>query len=180
MGTIIESIGIAFERVLNAVDSAKKLLVLVTLFFLISSSYLVYRLSRSQELIASLIEPRIEYISGPCYFQSLRGGANSYKAVAIQFPLPDDLVKLGVTQSVSALLVRKDLSPTEFSNLCTKLVREILDPSVKSQLLKQSPDAKQWERRLQKFYRELEGLPSPTRLSPLSPVLKPLPAPSIP
>jgi hypothetical protein len=174
MEQIIEAIGRAFERIVNTVDSAKKLLVVVTLCFLVSSFYLVYRLSKSQELIASVVEPRIEYISGPCYFQSIRG---SYKAVAIQFPLPDDLVKLGVIQSVSALLVRKDLSPTEFSNLCTKLVREILDPSVKSQLLKQSPDAKQWERRLQEFYRELDHLPSPTMLSP---VLKPLRSPSIP
>jgi hypothetical protein len=65
MEQIIEAIGLAFERIVNTVDSAKKLLVVVTLFFLVSSFYLVYRLSKSQELIASVVEPRIEYLTLP-------------------------------------------------------------------------------------------------------------------
>lgn len=164
MEKLIEAVGLAVERILNTVNSAKKLLVVIVLSLLITCFYLVYQLAQSQDLITSIIEPRIEYISGLCYLQQIRGGINGLKGVTIQFPVAQDLIELGVEQNVSALLIRKKTTPAQFKVLCDRLIAEILDPEVESQILKNNPE---WKERLQEYYRELDkpkvkvpGLPS--------------------
>ena len=118
-------------------------------------AFLTYQLTKSQDIISELISPRIERVSGWCYQQKIRLDS---RIVAIQFPVPDALIKLGVEQNVSALLVRKNLSPAEYKALCDGLVEEILDPGVELNLLQSNPT---WKARLQEFYNNLNNSQQP-------------------
>lgn len=150
MDSIINSVITAVERLLNVVNSTRRLLFLTCLSLLLVCLFLIYQLSRSQEVISELISPRIERVGDWCYQQRIRLDS---RIVAIQFPVPDSLIKLGVEQNVSALLVRKTLNAQEFNTLCRGLVEEILDPGVELRLLQGNP---QWKQRLQQFYDNLD------------------------
>lgn len=146
MDSLINSIISAIERLLNVVNSTRRLLFLACLSLLLVCLFLVYQLARSQEVISELISPRIERVGDWCYQQRIRLDS---RIVAIQFPVPDTLIKLGVEQNVSALVLRKTLNAQEFNSLCKALVDEILDPGVELRLLQSNP---QWKQRLQDFY----------------------------
>jgi hypothetical protein len=150
MDSLINSIISAIERLLTVVHSTRRLLFLVCLTLMLICCFLIYQLTRSQEVIGELISPRIERVGDWCYQQRVRLDS---RIVAIQFPIPDYLIKLGVEQNVSALVVRKNLNPQEFSQLCKGLVDEILDPGVELRLLQSNP---QWKQRLQEFYKDLD------------------------
>jgi hypothetical protein len=155
MGEILNTIVTAIERLLTIVNSTRKLLFLACLIMLLGLMFLTYQLSRSQDVISELISPRIERVGGWCYQQKIRLDS---RIVAIQFPVPDALVKKGVEQNVSAFLVRKSLSVPEYNELCKNLVEEILDPGVELNLLQSNP---KWKQRLQEFYNNLNSAQPP-------------------
>lgn len=147
MEKIIEALGYAFERVLHSINSAQKLGVVIVLTLLFSCFFLVYQLSQSNELIASIIEPRIERVGGVCYQQQVRGR----RLVAIQFPVPDSAIKLGVEQNLSAYLIDSKIKDIQFTALCNDLVNMILDPSIEVDLM--NP---RWKKQLQEYYNNLD------------------------
>lgn len=161
MNSLIETIITAIERLLTVVHSTRRLLFLACLTLMLICCFLIYQLTQSQEVISELISPRIERVGDWCYQQRIRLDS---RIVAIQFPVPDYLVKSGVEQNVSALVVRRNLNSQEFSQLCKGLVDEILDPGVELKLLQSNP---QWKQRLQEFYKDLD---KPVHLQ--APVLK--------
>lgn len=158
MELILNTIITAIERLLNVVNSTRKLLLLACLTMLFGLCFLTYQLSRSQEVISELISPRIERVGGWCYQQRIRLDS---RIVAIQFPIPDALIKQGVEQNLSALVLRKSITPAEYDKLCNDLVEEILDPGVELSLLQSNP---KWKQRLQDFY---NGLNNPVPPPPI-------------
>lgn len=150
METFLHAIVSSIEKLLNIVNSTRRLLFLGCLCLLFFSSFLAYQLVQSQELISEIISPKIERVGGFCYQQRIR--LNS-RIVAIQFPIPDYLIKQGVTQNLSALLVKDTPSTEEFNRLCKGLVDEILDPGVELNLLQSNPD---WKKKLQDFYQNMD------------------------
>lgn len=158
MDSIINSVISAIERLLTVVNSTRKLLLLACLTLLLMLSFLVYQLAKSQELVSELVFPKIERVGGWCYQQRVRRDS---RIVAIQFPVPENLLKLGVEQHVSALVVKKNLTSAEFNLLCVGLVEEILDPNVEFNLLQSNP---KWKQKLQDFYKNLNN---PSEIVPL-------------
>ena len=102
------------------------------------------------QVISEIISPRIERVGGFCYQQRVRLDS---RIVAIQFPIPDYLIKQGVTQNLSALVIKETPSPEKFNALCKGLVDEILDPGVELNLLQSNP---QWRVKLREFYENLD------------------------
>lgn len=149
MEKIIEAVAAAIERILHSINSAQKMGVIVTLTLLFACLYLLYQLSQSQELVASIIEPRIEKVGGYCYQQQIRGR----RLIAIQFPIEKDMIALGVEQNLSAFLLSSDTKNIQFNKLCDGLVTSILDPAAEAGLLFGNP---QWKKDLQEYYRSLD------------------------
>lgn len=150
MESIINAVITAIEKLLNVVNSTRKLLFLACLSLLLFCGFLGYQLVRSQEVISEIISPRIERVGGFCYQQRVRLDS---RIVAIQFPIPDYLIKQGVTQNLSALVIKETPSPEKFNALCKGLVDEILDPGVELNLLQSNP---QWRVKLREFYENLD------------------------
>lgn len=148
---IIDAVVDAIERLLTAVNSKRRLLVLCCLSLIVICSYLVFELSRSQDVIAEFTAPRIERVSGWCYQQRIR---RDRRIAAIQFPIPDYLIKLGITQNVVAFVFEKQITQEDFDKVCSGLIDEIFDPQSKIKLLQSNP---QWKKRLQDFYINLDN-----------------------
>lgn len=147
---VVNGVISAIERLLNVVHSTRRLLFLACLSLLLVCLFLIYQLARSQELISELVSPRIERVGEFCYQQRVRLDS---RIVGIQFPIPDYLIKQGVSQNVSALVIKTVPTQSEFNSLCKGLVQEILDPGVELRLLQSNPD---WKQRLQEFYQSLD------------------------
>lgn len=148
---IIDAVVHAIERLLNAVNTKRRLLVLVCLALIVICGYLVFELSRSQDIISEFTAPRIERVSGWCYQQRIR---RDRRIAAIQFPIPDYLIKLGVSQNVVAFVFEKQVTQTDFDKICSGLIDEIFDPQSKIKLLQSNP---QWKKKLQDFYINLDS-----------------------
>jgi hypothetical protein len=149
METLIYAIINGIERLLSVVNSTRKLLFLACILLLFFSSFLGYQLVKSQEVLSEIMSPRIERVGGFCYQQRVRLDS---RIVGIQFPIPDYLIDQGVSQNLSALVLKRNLTAKEFDKLCKGLIDEILDPGVELRLLQSNPE---WKEKLQDFYKNL-------------------------
>lgn len=151
MVSIIDAIVSAIERLLSVINTKRELLVLFCLSLILFCGYLVFQISQSQDIISEFTAPRIERVSGWCYQQRIR---RDRRIAAIQFPIPDYLIKLGVTQNVVAFVFDKQVTQTDFDKICSGLIDEIFDPQSKIKLLQSNP---QWKKKLQDFYINLDN-----------------------
>lgn len=151
MVDIINAVISAIERLLTAVNSKKRLLILSYLSLIVICGFLVFQLSRSQDIIAEFTSPRIEQVSGWCYQQKVR---RNRRIVAIQFPVPEHLIEKGVLQNLTAFVFQEQITQSEFDELCSGLIDEIFDPQSKQKLLSSNPE---WKKKLQDFYINLDG-----------------------
>jgi len=158
MVELINAIVGGIERLLNTINSKRRVILLSFLVCLVIFFLLAYQLIHSQDVISEFIAPRIERVSGWCYQQRLVRGN---RIVAIQFPIPDELIPKGVTQSLAAFVFTKPLTNSEFDRFCEVLVDEILDPETKIRLLRANPE---WKERLKDYYKNLDN---PTAHIPL-------------
>lgn len=140
----------ALEKLLTIINSTRRLLFLGILTLLFFTGFLAHQLLQSQELISEIMSPNIERVGGYCYQQRIRLNA---RIVGIQFPIPEALLREGVTQNLSALLLSDEPDQAKFNRLCKGLIDEILDPGVELDLLKSNPE---WQQRLLDFYRGLD------------------------
>lgn len=151
MVELINAIVGGIERLLNTINSKRRVILLSFLVCLVIVFLLAYQLIQSQDVISEFTTPRIERVSGWCYQQRLVRGN---RIVAIQFPIPDELIPKGVTQSLAAFVFTKALTNSEFDRFCDALVNEILDPETKVRLLRANPE---WKERLKEYYKNLDN-----------------------
>jgi len=151
MVEIINALVGGVEKLLNVVNSKRRLLFLACLTLLAICTLLAYQLVLSQEVISEFTSPRIERVSGWCYQQRIR---RDRRIVAIQFPIPDLLIPKGITQSLVAFVFTKPINQLQFDELCNSLINEVFDPQPKLKLLRSNPE---WKVRLQDFYRNLDS-----------------------
>lgn len=163
---LIDALINAIDRILVIVNSGRRLLFLFCLTLLFMCCFLVYQLARSQDIIAEFTSPRIEKVSGWCYQQRVR---RDRRIVAIQFPIPDALVKLGVTQNVVAFVFEKQIEQAQFDQICNGLTDEILNPQSKIKLLQSNP---QWKSKIQDFYKNMDNpvMQEPIKKSDVDPL----------
>jgi hypothetical protein len=133
---LLNAIVSAVERLLSIVNSGRKLLFLICIVSMGVSIYLMWQVANSQELIAQLVSPHIVRARGWCYEQQVR---YDRRIVAIQFPVNPDLVKLGVSQNLAAVVFQRQINDTEFDNLCNGLIGEIYAYPDKLNLLRSNP-----------------------------------------
>ncbi len=149
MVEIIDAVIGGIERLLNAVNSKRRVLLLTFLMLLAIIFLLAYQLIHSQDVISEFTTPRIERVSGWCYQQRVVRGK---RIVAVQFSIPDELISKGVTQSLAAFVFTKPVNELEFDRFCDSLIDEIFDPEPKIKLLRSRPE---WKERLKEYYKNL-------------------------
>lgn len=154
MDGLINAIVTAIERLLIAVNTGKKMFTLTLLVLILIASYLAYQLSHSQDIISEFRSPRIERVSGWCYQQVLPSLRGDRRIVAVQFPVPDYLIKLGVKENITAFVFEDQISQPDFDKLCSGLIDELFDPQAKIKLLRSNPE---WKKKLQDFYMNLDA-----------------------
>jgi len=147
---IINAVIHGIERLLNVVNSRSRVLLLSFLVFLVIVFLLAYQLIQSQDVISEFTTPRIERVSGWCYQQRF---IRNERIVAVQFPIPDELIPKGVIQSLAAFVLTKPVPELEFDRFCDALVDEILDPESKVRLLRANPE---WKVKIQEYYKNLD------------------------
>lgn len=133
---LLNAIVTAIERLLSIVNSGRKLLFLICIVSMGVSIFFMWQVSQSQEIIAQLVAPRIVRARGWCYEQQVR---YDRRIVAIQFPVPPNLIKLGVGQNLSALVFQRRITDEEFDQLCKGLVNEISGYPAQLNLLRSDP-----------------------------------------
>lgn len=151
---VINAVITGIERLLVVINSGRKLLFLCCLTLLIACTFLIYQLARSQDVIAEFTAPKIERVSGWCYQQRVR---RDRRIVAMQFPLTDYLIKMGISQNVFAFVLEGKIKLSEFDQICASLIDEVLDPQSKLKLLQSNP---QWKKKLQDYYLNLDSFPA--------------------
>lgn len=134
---------------------------LTLLVMLAICAYLTYQLAHSQDLINEFRSSRIERVSGWCYQQLTPSIRGDRRKVAIQFPVPEKLIKLGIKENISALVFQEAIDAQQFDLLCSELVNEVLNPNPKIKLIQSNPE---WRKRLHDFYINLDD---PTAQEPL-------------
>lgn len=133
---LLNAIVSAIERLLSVVNSGRKLLFLTCIVSIVVSIYLMWQVANSQELIAQLVSPRIIRARGWCYEQQVR---YDRRIVAIQFPVNPELIKLGVSQNLAAVVFQRRITDVEFDSLCNGLINEIYGYPGKLNLLRSNP-----------------------------------------
>jgi hypothetical protein len=133
---LLNAIVSAIERLLGIVNSGRKLLFLTCIVSMVASIYLMWQVASSQELIAQLVAPRIVRARGWCYEQQVR---YDRRIVAIQFPVNPELIKLGVSQNLAAVVFQRRVTDAEFDSLCNGLINEIYGYPGKLNLLRSNP-----------------------------------------
>lgn len=141
------------ERLLTVVNSTRKLLILTCLLLLAGSTYLGYKLIKTNAIVDSFASPKIERVGGRWCYQIKRGGATKSREIGIQFPLSDKLAKLDIEQNMTALVINREPTLSEFNTLCDLLVQEVLNPERQDFLLRHYPESRQ---RLLDYYKSLE------------------------
>lgn len=141
------------DKLLTVVNSTKKLLILTSLLLLSGSTYLGYKLIKTNAIIDSFSSPKIERVGGRWCYQRKRGGATKAREIGIQFPLSDKLAKLGVEQNMTGLVMSREPTLTEFNTICDQLVQEVLSPERQDFLLRHYPESRQ---KLLDYYKTLE------------------------
>jgi hypothetical protein len=154
--TLINAIVSAIERLLSVVNSGRKLLFLTCIVSMVVSIYLMWQVANSQELIAQLVSPRIVRARGWCYEQQVR---YDRRIVAIQFPVNPDLIKLGVSQNLAAVVFQRRITDVEFDSLCSGLITEIYGYPAKLNLLRSNPAIGE---NLEHFHKTLDNPIAPT------------------
>lgn len=148
----LDEIVAAIDKLLTIVNSWQRVLLLAALIALAFSAGILYKVVESDQITAEVGAPQIERVSGLCYQQRVR---SDRRIVAIQFPIPDYLVELGVKQNLVALVFRGQIDQPKFDKLCSGLLLEI------SQLrINQFYADPNLQRKMQQFYLNLDKNPS--------------------
>jgi len=163
---LLNAIVSAVERLLSIVNSGRKLLFLTCIVSMVASVYLMWQVASSQELITQLVSPRIIRARGWCYEQQVR---YDRRIVAIQFPVTPELIKLGVSQNLAAVVFQRRITDMEFDNLCNGLIGEIYGYPAKLNLLRSNPAI---SKQLENYHSTLEN-----PIAPPTPFLSPSPKP---
>jgi len=150
---VLNAIVAAFERLLLAVNTTRKFFLFTTIILLSACLWLVYKASVTEEILSEFTTARIERVD-TCYQQSVR---LKRRIVAVQYPIPDSLVKLGATQILSAIVIKDYPDTNRFNALCQGLIQEVSDPANNIRWFQYNPGLK---KRLQEFYLNLDK-PSP-------------------
>ena len=154
MKELIGVIVAAIERLLIVLNTDRKIFTLILLILVLIVCYLGYQITHNEDIIGEFTAPRIERISGWCYQQVTPSLMGDRRLIGIQFPVPKNLVKLGVKENITAFVLDPDRKTlTEFDRICSELVNEILDPQTKINLIRSNPE---WKKKLQDFYKNLD------------------------
>lgn len=144
------------DKLLNIVNSWRRLLILAALMPLTIAALFLYKVVTEGEVAAEVGSPQIERVSGWCYQQRVR---SDRRIVAAQFPIPDYLVELGVKQNLAALVIIGKVDQNRFDQLCNGLLAEISQPRIRQ--FEHNPGL---QKTLQQFYRDLDN---PEAIRPL-------------
>lgn len=164
---LLNAIVSAVDRLLGIVDSGRKLLFLTCIVSLAVSIYLMWQVANSQELIAQLVSPRIVRARGWCYEQQVR---YDRRIVAIQFPVTPELIELGVSQNLAAVVFQRRITDIEFDSLCNGLIGEIYGYPAKLNMLRSNPAI---GKQLENYHSTLDN-----PIAPPTPFLSPAPKPT--
>lgn len=152
LSDIIDGIVGGLDRLLSIVNSWQRLLIVAALIALAFAAGILYKIVESNQITAEVGAPQIERVSGLCYQQRVR---SDRRIVAIQFPIPDELVAMGVRQNLVALVFKGQIDQERFDRLCVALQAEI--SRVRINQLYTNPGLQQ---KMQDFYRQLDVSPN--------------------
>ncbi|PZO92996.1 MAG: hypothetical protein DI617_09235 [Streptococcus pyogenes] len=138
-----------FERLFSVVNTTKKFLFFTVLILVGACIWLLYQASLTDEILSEFTTARIERVD-TCYQQSVR---LKRRIVAVQYPIPDSLVKLGATQVLSAVVIKDYPDIDRFNGLCEGLIQVVSDPENDLRWFQYNPELK---KKLQDFYLNLD------------------------
>jgi hypothetical protein len=144
---LLNAIVSAFERLLAAINTRKKFFVFFSLSLFCLLLWLIY--PASQEISSEFTTTRIERVD-TCYQQSVR---LNRRIIAVQYPIPDDLVKQGAVQVLSAVVIKDYPTIERFNALCQGLIRELSNRENDIRWFQYNPALKE---KVQEFYKDLD------------------------
>lgn len=166
MGTPIETGLNIIDRLLNIINTPKKLIVFGCLMLISGTASLCFYVLKNPEVIDELTTPKIERVgtamsgAAMCYQQRHkdRSGTKATRIVGIQFPVSDKLIQMGVEQNLAGFTVTKEPTQAEFYALCEQLVQEISSPERQRYLWNAYPEQR---KKLLDFYNKMNTEENP-------------------